>query len=254
MIAVDVMGPWDATSRKPKFTADISDAMPWRDVTAQQAESIPTTPNLCVWRVWATAEQVTAMTNSVVYEVLRSAEVAGQDSDPAGWPALVAPVARETASDAFPALPDSGWLTLGELYQYEDIVVIVRQSHNRTEHDPADVPALFMIYRENAADVLAWIAGEQVQVGTQRTYGGTTYTCLQAHVTQSDWTPPATPALWEAVVEEPPEPTTPEWAVGVAYKVGDIVTYLGREYSCRQAHTSILTWTPAAVLALWLPL
>lgn len=41
---------------------------------------------------------------------------------------------------------------------------------------------------------------------------------------------------------------------GVAYAVGDVVTYGGAEYECRQAHTSISTWTPAAVEALWLPL
>ena len=41
--------------------------------------------------------------------------------------------------------------------------------------------------------------------------------------------------------------------VGVAYKVGDIVVYVpnGLKYQCLQAHTSISTWTPPAVLALW---
>lgn len=61
----------------------------------------------------------------------------------------------------------------------------------------------------------------------------------------------ATPALWKAIVVTPP---TAEWAVGVAYKVGDIVTYKGLEYQCRQAHTSILSWNPEAVLSPWLPL
>jgi chitodextrinase len=97
--------------------------------------------------------------------------------------------------------------------------------------------------------VLAWVAGEQVIVGTRRTYEGVEYECLQSHVTQSDWTPPATPSLWAVVVAEP-EPSA-EWAVGVAYSVGDVVTYQGRAYQCRQAHTSISTWTPAAVQSLW---
>ncbi len=264
MIVADVLGPWwdiEATDeagtpyrdrqRLPQFVHDIGDDMAWRDVTAQVSDAIPPTPGLGVWRVWATAAQVEELVRNAAYEVLRSAEVAGQHVDAPDWPVLAAPVARQTASDAFPPLPESGWLEAGALYQYGDGVVIVRQSHNRTEHDPADVPALFMVYRADSEDVLAWIAGEQVQVGTQRVYDGVTYECLQAHVTQSDWAPPAVPALWRVVVEEP---TTAEWAVGVAYKVGDIVTYLGREYSCRQAHTSILSWNPAAVLALWLPL
>lgn len=147
-------------------------------------------------------------------------------------------------ADAFPPLPDSGWLEAGAVYQYGAGAVIVRQSHNRTEHAPEDAPALFIVYREDAAGVLEWVAGEQVQTGTQRTYEGVTYRCLQAHMAQGDWTPPVTPALW----------ATGEWQVGVAYAAGDLVTYQGTEYECRQAHTSISTWTPPAVLALWLPL
>jgi hypothetical protein len=43
-----------------------------------------------------------------------------------------------------------------------------------------------------------------------------------------------------------------EWAVGVSYSVGDIVTYEGQQYECRQAHTSIAPWIPPNVPALWL--
>ena len=96
--------------------------------------------------------------------------------------------------------------------------------------------------------MLAWVAGESVTVGTQRTYGGKTYKCLQAHVTQADWTPPSVPALWAEVVVVPPDGA---WAVGVAYKVGDRVTYQGKTYRCLQAHTSIATWHPDVVPALW---
>ncbi len=154
-------------------------------------------------------------------------------------------------ADAFPPLPDSGWLEAGSIYQWGDGAVIVRQSHNRTEHAPEDAPALFIVYREDAAGVLEWVAGEQVAVGTRRVYEGVEYECLQSHVTQGDWTPNATPALWRVVAEEP---ATGEWAVGVSYAVGDVVTYAGVEYRCRQAHTSISTWTPPVVLALWEPL
>ncbi|WP_338045004.1 carbohydrate-binding protein, partial [Myxococcus vastator] len=45
-----------------------------------------------------------------------------------------------------------------------------------------------------------------------------------------------------------------EWAAGVAYSVGTRVTYQGRLYECRQAHTSQADWTPVAVAALWLDL
>lgn len=147
-------------------------------------------------------------------------------------------------------LPAAGvWLEAGEIYGYGGGLVMVRQSHTRTEHAPADVPALFTVYRANAGDVLDWVSGERVEVGTRRTYGGKTWEALQAHQTQSDWQPPNVPALWREVVVTPP---TGAWAFPVAYKVGDLVTYQGNTYSCRQAHTSISTWTPSAVPALWL--
>jgi chitinase len=42
-----------------------------------------------------------------------------------------------------------------------------------------------------------------------------------------------------------------EWAAGVSYKVGDIVTYQGKTYSAIQAHTSLTGWEPPNVPALW---
>jgi hypothetical protein len=41
------------------------------------------------------------------------------------------------------------------------------------------------------------------------------------------------------------------WAVGVAYHVGDYVTYSGSDYRCLQAHTSQSDWTPPAAPSLW---
>jgi hypothetical protein len=43
------------------------------------------------------------------------------------------------------------------------------------------------------------------------------------------------------------------WAPGTAYKVGQLVTFKGGVFSCRQAHTAIDGWFPDIVLALWLP-
>ena len=160
----------------------------------------------------------------------------------AAYVAALAPVAA-----TLPTLPDSGWLEAGAIYAYDGGVVMVRQSHWRTEHDPASVPALF--WTVNSSD--AWIAGEPVTVGALRTYGGKTWRCIQAHTTQADWTPPVVPALWAEVVEEP---ATAEWKAGVAYKTGDEVTYQGKLYRCIQAHTAIVTWEPPNVLALWLPI
>ena len=141
-------------------------------------------------------------------------------------------------------LPDSGWVE--GIYGYNGGLVIVRQPHNRLPSYSVTNITLYLVYRPGFSGVLDWVAGERVEKGAHRMYGGKEYTALQAHVTQSDWTPDRTlGTLWSVVA------TTAEWAAGVAYKVGDIVTYQGKTYQCLQAHTSISTWTPSAVPALW---
>ncbi|GAA0813082.1 glycosyl hydrolase family 18 protein [Spirilliplanes yamanashiensis] len=59
--------------------------------------------------------------------------------------------------------------------------------------------------------------------------------------------PPTTPPT-----TQPPSGTA--WAPYTAYSVGQVVTYGGRRYQARQAHTSLPGWEPPNVLALWLPL
>jgi chitin-binding protein len=44
-----------------------------------------------------------------------------------------------------------------------------------------------------------WAAGTTYQVGSQVTYGGVTYRCLQAHTAIVGWEPPNVPALWARV-------------------------------------------------------
>ena len=41
------------------------------------------------------------------------------------------------------------------------------------------------------------------------------------------------------------------WAVGTAYKAGDLVTYGGKTYKCLQPHTALAGWEPPNVPALW---
>ena len=52
---------------------------------------------------------------------------------------------------------------------------------------------------------------------------------------------------------QPPPPGTGAWQPGVSYSVGALVTYGGRTYRCVQAHTSLATWEPPNVPALWQP-
>jgi predicted carbohydrate-binding protein with CBM5 and CBM33 domain len=69
----------------------------------------------------------------------------------------------------------------------------------------------------------------------------------------SPGTPPAsTPSA--SVPTSPPAPARGTWAPGVSYKIGDVVTFKGVRYQCRQSHTSINSWEPSIfTLALWLP-
>src|SRR6201998_511485 len=43
----------------------------------------------------------------------------------------------------------------------------------------------------------------------------------------------------------------PAWQVGVAYTVGQEVSYNGNDYDCLQAHTSEPGWDPVDAPALW---
>lgn len=47
---------------------------------------------------------------------------------------------------------------------------------------------------------LGWKAGESVVVGDRRYYNNSWYVCVQPHITQTDWHPDITPALWNLEV------------------------------------------------------
>ena len=78
----------------------------------------------------------------------------------------------------------------------------------------------------------AWVVGKAYAVNDRTQYNGTLYKCIQAHTSQSDWMPSATPALWKTVsVDEYPEWVQPTGAHD-AYNIGDKVTYNGQHYVC----------------------
>ena len=77
-----------------------------------------------------------------------------------------------------------------------------------------------------------WVVGKAYAVNDRAQYSGTLYKCIQAHTSQSDWMPSATPALWKTVsVDEYPEWVQPTGAHD-AYNIGDKVTYNGQHYVC----------------------
>lgn len=72
----------------------------------------------------------------------------------------------------------------------------------------------------------AWQTGTVYKFGIRVRYDEQLYRCEQAHTSQEDWTPDATPALWTAVAEpgEIPVWVQPTGAQD-AYRMGDKVHY-----------------------------
>jgi len=95
-----------------------------------------------------------------------------------------------------------------------------------------------------------WVANEKVLVGTLRVYGGKTYKCLQAHVTQADWLPDKTPAMWSEVIVGPPTPQPWTQPAGAhdAYKIGDRCTFGGHLW---ESKITANVWSPTAYPAGW---
>ena len=77
-----------------------------------------------------------------------------------------------------------------------------------------------------------WVVGKAYAVSDRAQYNGILYKCIQAHTSQADWTPDATPALWVVVsIDEYPEWVQPTGAHD-AYNTGDKVSYNGKRYVC----------------------
>ena len=83
-----------------------------------------------------------------------------------------------------------------------------------------DAMALYPLWKTD----VAYAIGQRVR------YGDKLYKCVQAHTSQGDWMPSATPALWVRVSVE----VWPEWVQPTgahdAYAKGDKVTYKGKRY------------------------
>jgi len=145
----------------------------------------------------------------------------------------------------------------GQIYQYpysEDNkyspLVIAVQSHIRMNYPPYETPALFTFYRENS-DTLEWIPNEKLYLGWKRVYSGITYEVIQEHMSQIDWTPPATlNVLWKTVGGGPGD--IPQWVQPTgaqdAYNIGDQVIF---ENSVWESVINANVWSPTVYPAGW---
>lgn len=94
--------------------------------------------------------------------------------------------------------------------------MIEKASASLDDTDALETPALFP----------AWASGKAYALNDRVRYGEKLYKCVQAHTSQSDWTPDATPALWTEVAKpgEIPVWKQPTGAQD-AYMTGDKVWY-----------------------------
>lgn len=75
-----------------------------------------------------------------------------------------------------------------------------------------------------------WKSEKEYAVNDRVQYSSKLYKCIQAHTSQADWTPDATPALWVVVsIEEWPEWIQPTGAHD-AYAKGAKVTHNGKHW------------------------
>jgi|BioPla2DNA2_1021312.scaffolds.fasta_scaffold00226_50 hypothetical protein len=98
-----------------------------------------------------------------------------------------------------------------------------------------------------------WMPDVSAVVGQMRRYQGIFYRCIQAHTTQSSWTPDVTPALWVALNEDEAageeiinwfEPTSTHY-----YTFGQLVRYTdGKVY---ESLLEVNVWSPEAYPAGW---
>lgn len=85
---------------------------------------------------------------------------------------------------------------------------------------------------EHVAQFGGWAFPANYKADQIRSYNGKLYRCLQAHASQEDWTPDASPSLWKQIGD--PTVEWPEWSqpigAGDAYDIDDKVSYNGKHW------------------------
>jgi hypothetical protein len=117
--------------------------------------------------------------------------------------------------------------------------------------------ALAKLDDETALDVTVlfplWQSGKAYAVDERIRYGDKLYRCVQAHTSQADWTPDATPALWTEVAKpgEIPVWKQPTGAQD-AYNKGDRVWYPAKNTTVYESLIDANVYSPEAYPAGWM--
>lgn len=172
---------------------------------------------------------------------------------------------RSAMDDAF-NVTTTHWLTLDSEDQ-TDIIAGLEETAKEdpafTEHeDPVSeqlTQALSILTDEQAETIVnafpEWVAGRPYSIGDRVRYDGTLYKVIQAHTSQSDWTPDVAVSLFVRLspASEDDDPTTiPEWVQPTgaqdAYNTGDRVMFDGVVY---ESTIDGNVWSPADYPAGW---
>jgi len=134
------------------------------------------------------------------------------------------------AASTVPAWQPGKLYTIGTLVTFNDIVYECRQTHtSQTGWEPPNTPALWQ--RPTPSGTTPWATQTHYIVGSQVTYQGSLFKCLQEHVSQIDWVPTATPALWTKLATvtvvidttiTPTDPSLPGLSGGPARAIGAV--------------------------------
>ena len=115
--------------------------------------------------------------------------------------------------------------------------MIEKASASLSDTDALEAVELFPIWKSDTAYVLDF----------RVRYDGTLYKCVQAHTSQTDWTPDVTPALWTEVAE-PGEIPVWKQPTGVqdSYMSGDKVPFPTKDDPVYESTMDYNTYAPDA--------
>ena len=127
-------------------------------------------------------------------------------------------------------VPEGETWTRADGVQFKGLMIAPAKNFDRIMTDVA-ISYLDDDQAESVTELfLDWDVGVAYAVGDRRKYNGLLYRCVQAHTSQSDWTPDVTPALWVRTnTDEYPEWIQPTGAHD-AYNKGDKVSHNGKHW------------------------
>ncbi|CAF2946012.1 unnamed protein product [Rotaria sp. Silwood2] len=195
-----------------------------------------------------------------------------------GWQGVTSAAQNGFSQPASSQLPMGTWEN--GIFDYDHLKRSFLPTYTRYWDDASKVPFLFnpstgiwisyddlqsislkndYIKREQLGGAMFWeLSGDR----TAELVGATFLALTNGQTPPPGTNPPTAPTPTTARTNPPsstaslsttkaPSGDALQWQTNKYYSVGDRVTYGGKTYRCIQAHTSLSTWTPVDVPALW---